>query len=92
MASTMTPLSTAQAAEIAHVHPATVCRWCDGGGLRHTTTALGHRVILQTDLEAFLAARRQRQEGGSGKVTAVSPHHDPAHEALLQRIRAMGAG
>ena len=61
MASAMTPLSTAQAAAIARVNPATVCRWCDGGGLRHTTTALGHRVIAQSDLEAFLAARRQRQ-------------------------------
>ena len=88
----MTPLSTAQAAAIANVHSATVCRWCDGGGLRHSTTALGHRVILKSDLEAFLAARRQRQEGGQGKVTAVSPHHDPSHEAKLARIRAMGAG
>jgi hypothetical protein len=50
-------------------------------------------VIAQTDLEAFLAARRQRQEGGKAKskATAVSPHHDPAHEERLQRIRAMGA-
>ena len=93
MASAMTPLSTAQAAAIARVNPATVCRWCDGGGLRHTTTALGHRVIAQSDLETFLAARRQRQEGGKAqsKVTAVSPHHDPNHEAKLARIRAMGA-
>ena len=87
----MTPFLTAQAVEIAHVNPATVCRWCDGGGLRHTTTALGHRVIAQSDLETFLAARRQRQEGGKGKVTAVSPHHDPKHEEKLERIRAMGA-
>jgi len=88
----MIPLSTAQAAAIAHVHPDTIRRWCDLHGLRHTLTARGERVIARADLDAFLAGRRQRQEGGQGKVTAVSPHNDPNHEAKLERIRAMGAG
>lgn len=48
------PLTTAQAAEILHVAPATIINYADKGLLRYFRLPSGHRRFWRADVEAFL--------------------------------------
>lgn len=60
-------LTSTDAASLLHVHPSTVKRWCNEGGLASYTTDGGHRRILLDDALAF--ARRKDIR------TALTPFH-----------------
>lgn len=82
-------VTTAEAAEIAHVHPATIRRWCRTGMLG--SFSIGgpgdrrHRV-RRTDLLRLLA-RRSGAEGGGSERSGAAPDRITRADAL-RRIAA----
>lgn len=50
-------LSVGRAAELAGVHPVTIRRWTDVGGLRSSRSKAGQRRILIGDLEEFIGRK-----------------------------------
>jgi excisionase family DNA binding protein len=54
-------LTSADAARVASVTPATVRGWTSSGALPSVTTPSGQRIIRRADLDAYIERREQCQ-------------------------------